>query len=79
MGNYSAEIRGKDVTISDRPEKQRSCQNMDYSSANKTDAIFKLALLFYIPPRIQFLPCTGHYGHPSLFPESARARLASFL
>lgn len=53
VGKYSAYIREKDVAVSERHGKQRSCQNMVYSSANKTDAIFKLALFFYIPSSMQ--------------------------
>lgn len=53
VGKYSAYIRGEDVAICDRHGKQRSCQNMVYSSASKTDAIFKLSLFFYIPSNIQ--------------------------
>lgn len=51
MGNYSTYIRAKDVTISDRRGKQSSCQNVESSSTNKTDATFKLSLFLYINSR----------------------------
>lgn len=53
VGKYSAYIRGKDVAASDRHGKHRICQKLLYSSANKTDAIFKLSLFFYIPSNMQ--------------------------
>lgn len=53
VGKYSAYIRGKDVAASDRRGKQRLCQKLVYSSANKTDAIVKLSLLFYLPSNMQ--------------------------
>lgn len=50
VGKYSANIIGKDVAVSDRHGKQRSCQNMVYPSANKTDAIFKLFVSLHFLP-----------------------------
>lgn len=79
VGKYSALPREKDVAVSDRPWKQRSCQTWSIPVQRRLVPYSSVLPFLHSFQYADIIPCRGHYGLPSLFPESARAHLVSFL